>query len=689
MSPNSLQGSASPAPNPTRHANDGTFQVTASFNHGNFPDGQFFLENENTFLTAVDVSKYSQSPLWPNLLTRTLMPLNNFERLPLELTTLIMEYLDISSLVAMASVNLRMRKLVQELPAVKKIQQNVYAARAVNRMYTSGTAKFFSLTYFMAKFTSWICTLCQRREFAVVFCLLLCRRLCRTCYGLWNFCPPLPVTMAMECFQLDHEEITCKMGSALMPIPPSAQRQSCCGQLRRPGWYPRVEVVSIAAAADIARSKYNIVGGLDYLHDLVSNYLMEHNIDSHRNALRDIMLWDKSFPGLLEAIRTYWSLLGVDPNIQSDLLFTTLPYLHPRRTPLKVESGFWCVGCQRDLVLKCAFNPIRTPNYGGLAVYVREAFPKHLSTCHTARQIKKGILLPPFEEYKLTRHLFLKRMEYWPKGYRCPSEVIRLYHRRPGDRNWTATQFREWHAESLRRIIELGERDRQCRAQLADFKHHFDEKCRLSSGISTSHTVCKLTVGAGNPQSHGKTGEIGFDRGLHADSGRSDAEKSSPPMLQKHDDNMSRSRSSRTAELAEDSPKSSSTTIPHDETRSDDMTSTSGRCQVSETGGKDAVPATLPTNELAQAEHNIHPVPVTKGNESKDQNGNGSLGSDRPSEPFADNLQNLGVSKEKALVPGLWEVRKNEAVDDSDEESVGSKKNEDDSKESDDSDEEI
>ena len=69
--------------------------------------------------------------------------------------------------------------------------------------------------------------------------------------------------------------------------------------------------------------------------------------------------------------------------------------------------------------------------------------------------------------------------------------------------------------------------------------------------------------------------------------------------------------------------------------------------------------------------------------------GNGSLGSERPSDSFADNLQNLRVSKEKALGPGFWEVRaKDEVVDESDEESVASKGKGDDSRESDDSEEE-
>ena len=562
MSSTSLQDDASPAPNPGRHANDSIFQVTAPFNPQHLPEGQFFLENEDTFLTAIDVSKSSQWSPQSNLLTRTVMPLNSFEQLPCELSALIMEHLDISSLVAMASVSLRIRRLVQGLPAVKKIQQNVYAARAVSRMYTSGTAKFFDLTDFMEKYTSWTCTLCHRHEFAVIFCLLLCRRLCRFCYSLWNFCPPLPITMAMRCFRLNHQEITCGIGFALMPIPPSAQRESCCGQLRRPGRYPRVEVVSLAAAAHIARSKYENVGGLDYLRVLVSNYLMEHNIDPYHTVSGHIMLWDKRFPGLLEAIRTSWSLLGVNPNIQSNVLFSTLPYLHPRRTPVKIESGIWCFGCQRNLGIKCGFNSIRKMDCGGLAVHIREAFPKHFSICHTARQIKKGVFLPLFEEYKLTRVLFLKRMEYWPKGYRPPSEVVKLYHRRPGDKNWTAAKFREWHAEGLRRIIELGERDRQCRAQLADFIHYFDEKCRLSSEISTNHTMCKLTEEAGNLQSHGRTGKTGHDRELNADSGWSDREKTSPLMLQKHDDGMSCSRTPRTAELAEHSPKSSRTGHP-------------------------------------------------------------------------------------------------------------------------------
>jgi hypothetical protein len=83
---------------------------------------------------------------------------------------LVLEHLDIASLVTIASVNTHVRGLVQGLADVKKIQHNIYAAKAVSRMYTIGTGQFFSLKDFMAAFTSWTCGRCGARNgFAVRF----------------------------------------------------------------------------------------------------------------------------------------------------------------------------------------------------------------------------------------------------------------------------------------------------------------------------------------------------------------------------------------------------------------------------------------------------------------------------------------------------------------------------------------
>ncbi len=80
-----------------------------------------------------------------------------------------------------------------------------------------------------------------------------------------------------------------------------------------------------------------------------------------------------------------------------------------------------------------------------------------------------------------------------------------------------------------------------------------------------------------------------------------------------------------------------------------------------------------PKSESAQTQDNINPIPLTSGNESKDQNVNrngdgnadgnvdgdasGNLVSRGPSDPFAEKLKNLGVSKERASVTELLEVR--------------------------------
>jgi hypothetical protein len=84
-------------------------------------------------------------------------------------------------------------------------------------------------------------------------------------------------------------------------------------------------------------------------------------------------------------------------------------------------------------------------------------FPSHFRTCLTARQIKQGVLLTVSEEDGMTRALYLKEEEYWPKGYSTLQKVIHFCGTLQGDSNWTASEFRAWHSKAIHLITEMGE----------------------------------------------------------------------------------------------------------------------------------------------------------------------------------------------------------------------------------------
>jgi hypothetical protein len=75
--------------------------------------------------------------------------LSHFERLPYEMMLSVLELLEMSSLVTVASANSYVRALVETIQDVSKIQKSVYSARAIGRMHTTGTAKHFRLKDFM------------------------------------------------------------------------------------------------------------------------------------------------------------------------------------------------------------------------------------------------------------------------------------------------------------------------------------------------------------------------------------------------------------------------------------------------------------------------------------------------------------------------------------------------------------
>jgi F-box domain len=86
---------------------DGIFQVAAEFDLTNLIEEGFYAENEKSILSAVIATRMCSEPLKRGGRRRLKMgePLSHLEQLPYEIVMSVLEQIDISSLVAMASVN--------------------------------------------------------------------------------------------------------------------------------------------------------------------------------------------------------------------------------------------------------------------------------------------------------------------------------------------------------------------------------------------------------------------------------------------------------------------------------------------------------------------------------------------------------------------------------------------------------
>jgi hypothetical protein len=194
------------------------------YEHTTVGDRLFFPENEKTFLSVVCVpgnaSRRSQHRLGRSTKRSRL------EALPYEIPLCILELLHISSLVAAASVNTYVQNSVQGLPDLKKVQQSIYSARALSRMYTSGTTKHFTLNHSISAIVSKSCALCTKSYgWVVSICLMRCRSICPDCECSEIFRRFVPIEMAMNCFCLTHEEIGASNEIARVPTPPAVQHK--------------------------------------------------------------------------------------------------------------------------------------------------------------------------------------------------------------------------------------------------------------------------------------------------------------------------------------------------------------------------------------------------------------------------------------------------------------------------------
>lgn len=670
----------------TRSESDSTLPpAVVEFDHTNLLDGGFFAENEKTFLSAVSASTGSRSSQQclsqqgRSVETRA-TPSSRFEQVPYEMMLSVLELLDISSLVTLASVNTYVRTLIQRLPDIVKIQQSIYSARAISRMYTTGTANNFRLKHFMQAFMSSECGICNdSRDFAVSFCPMLGCRICRGCQHNGSHQRYIPAEMAVDCLGLNEQDMMCSGGFARIPIQFFSEGEACCGQTGPLAKTRRINAIFHRSAVAMAIHKYAEYGGMLYVKLLANDYLLKRHIGfGHEPHAADNWI----FPGFADAVRRRWKALGVCSHKLKRMLFTSLPYLDPKSYPLRIELGIRCQGCIRDMVYKHCVLPYSRDVWVDIEVHSNETFRDHSYTCSSAQSINKGVCLTFQAEAKLINNLIEKKEAFWPQEEKeafwpqenqAPVLVEDLTRFCPSNVRWTAKRFRAWFSKSMQRIIDIGQRDLECKRKLAEFARIYNERSSiLYATDSKSSNRIKFNF-TDEPSEVTNTPSKLTHRtrvtltpcrksGLWETGGRSKLEQRlieqiSAISVQEDLENMSPWR-----------------VLPEQQhVQKTGTTFVSGE-RLSETNNVAATPVTVATPTTAMGAKENH----------------GALGSEEQPHTFAEKLQKHGISSDKALVPGLWQMRAEAAdSDESDMDSVGSKEDGDGSQESDDSDEEL
>lgn len=656
-------------------------QAGVEFDHTDLVDGGFFAENENFFLCAVSVPRTRSKPskLGGRDGEKRRGPTNRFEQLPYEIMWSVLERLDISSLVQVASVNKCLRALVQSLPDVKKIQRSIYSARAISRMYTTGTAKHFTVKQFVqGAFTSVVCGFCDRGIFGIAFCLVSCRRVCRDCQMRHPDHRYLPAEMAMQCFGLEYQEMTRSGGLARSPIPSSFRRATYHDRVGIPNFsYQRIDVTFLPAVIDTAVTKYEKYGGMLYVKFLVNDYLLKNDIDLEQSG---DTLADRVFPGLEEGIRAYWEWVGVDEQIPKRLLMTSLPFLRPKTHPSILELGIRCEGCIRNAFYRnhLAFSSYEGGLWVDVEVRLKDEFSRHFTTCSTAQYINKGYFLSLRAEFMLIEILLQTRATYWPQEAQTPEEVKNFTRIWPARSDWTAKKFRYWHAKCLERMIDIGERQSKCKQQMAEFSKALESKGSSLSDLIfgfTGGARLKAIVGYGRAATFRREEASDIQRrrkGFRRTSRRINHRDFVPLVLQDCINN------SPPWLLPLNVQESGPSEMPlqrkpifSDRPRCEETMFKSGNDQIVEAHSEGATSITPTTHDDKQVESRSF------GNQFN---------------ALVDGLQKLGIAPEKASIQGLWEIRiaDEEDADESDEDYDVRKGDEgDEGQEEDDSNEEL
>ncbi|KAF7510638.1 hypothetical protein GJ744_006250 [Endocarpon pusillum] len=386
------------------------------------------------------------------------------ERLPSEILLTILEMVDISSLVAVASTNSNIRHYVRSMPHIAKILQEPHASNAIARMLSAGTARNFQIRAFMKAWASSSCDLCpssQKSEtdaFATEICLLRCCRVCRVCETQERSIFFLPLSMASECFEMEIRDDMHEGTAQAHVFWTSQWIYGTGGSAAKQGRYKTVKVISTDVLMRMVIAKYSAIpcrkGVMKYIRDLVHKYMRVRNI-SGASVIHVQIAKALSIRGFGTAVEKAWEEMGLRFKTAKRSLIASLPYLESERSPIAVDRGFTCEGCFRKERLDRKSILQRYPRSS--RVWLRGQVMNHFTKCATAQAIAAGDYLTIKVETKLLSELRSKACLYWRELDSIPQTVRRLVFTRPGECNRTAHKFMLWHQKSLEYVTEEGE----------------------------------------------------------------------------------------------------------------------------------------------------------------------------------------------------------------------------------------
>ena len=229
------------------------------------PDRQPFLQLDSAYRPIS--RKFSSRRVFLRQ-TRVLAPrpthaANLLDRLNDDCLALVLNALDIASLVRFASSSVTNRKFVLNLPEVRTAQAHPALSSALCQMLCAGSARHFTLHKFLAVSASTRCESCKDEKiFAPHLDLLLCRRTCTICVFEKRKITRMSQSLATQLLGLTTQEMEGEYGTAAVTLQetrvrvqeePSHAGLSSARIMIIPG--DRLKIIDLATAFELAAKK--------------------------------------------------------------------------------------------------------------------------------------------------------------------------------------------------------------------------------------------------------------------------------------------------------------------------------------------------------------------------------------------------------------------------------------------------
>lgn len=362
--------------------------------------------------------------------------LNKLALLPFELLSRILEeYLDLDSMMCVASTDTTLRELVSSLSLVKRMRESKELALPLILLRNAQTAKFHTLRDFKSSLQTITCHVCGiKSQFGTLVNLLTLRRVCYLCVSKSHFCLPVPTDLVKSMFGLDE---TCLRNSGITSaraisthirrIPsPTSQFGYDVEIFHTFETVHNLQDVIDAAASEYSKpGKPGILGLKSHMENFLDSYLWpgSHMYYSTNDGVNIHLTENVSVTGVIRAIEASWKGRAEDARYA---IVTPMPHLRMLDT---LELGLTCQGCLQDRFHRSnQEDVVRKANTS----FLQEQLLGHIETCESAQMILRGERLRRDEEDdEIFKSGLRGRMdEFWDpfKNVKVPPHIREAVH---------------------------------------------------------------------------------------------------------------------------------------------------------------------------------------------------------------------------------------------------------------------